>query len=104
MTPFLIKVLPEILLGMRLTLAALTLAFLLRIILTWYPKINLNKGLWPLISWPTEPFLAITRKFVPTIGGVDVTPVIWVGLIMLFRELLVSQQGILSQILINSRL
>jgi YggT family protein len=37
------------------------------------------------------------------IGGVDVTPVIWVGLISLVRELLVGQQGLLSQILMNAQ-
>ena len=73
----------------------------MRIILTWYPQINLNKGLWPILTWPTEPFLRITRKFVAPIGGVDITPVIWVGLISLLRELVVGQQGILSQILIK---
>lgn len=30
--------------------------------------------------------LSLTRKVVAPIGGVDVTPVIWVGLISLFRE------------------
>ena len=69
--------------------------------MTWYPKVNLTKGFWPLIAWPTEPFLALTRRIVPPIGGVDVTPVIWVGLISLFRELVVGQQGVLSQILLR---
>ena len=62
----------------------------------------MTKGSWPLIAWPTEPVLALTRKVVAPIGGVDVTPVIWVGLISLFRELLVGQQGVLSQILLRS--
>ena len=84
-------------------LAALTLAFLMRIILTWYPKINIKSGILLIISWPTEPFLVFTRKIVKPIGGVDVTPVIWVGLISLFRELLVGQQGVLSQILTKSQ-
>ena len=100
---FLIEVLPTINLSLGLVLAGFTLAFLMRIILTWYPKINLNKGLWPLISWPTEPFLAFTRKFVDPIGGVDITPVIWVGLTSLLRELLVGQQGLLSQIVSKSQ-
>ena len=30
----------------------------------------------------------------------DVTPVIWVGLISLLRELLVGQQGLLTQVLL----
>ncbi len=85
-----------------LVLAIFILGFLLRIILTWYPQINLNKGFWPLIAWPTEPFLAFTRKFINPIGGVDITPVIWLGITSLFRELLVGQQGLLTQILRKS--
>ena len=84
-------------------MAAMTLAFLMRIILTWYPQVNLNKGLWPLLGWPTEPLLKITRKFVAPIGGVDITPVIWVAITSLLRELLVGQQGLLSQILLKSQ-
>jgi YggT family protein len=38
---------------------------------------------------------------VAPIGGVDVTPVIWVGLISLLRELLVGQQGLLTQVMLR---
>lgn len=102
MTPLLLQLLPAIHLALGLLLAALTLAFLLRIVLTWYPQLDLNRGFWPLIAWPTEPFLAATRKVVSPIGGVDVTPVIWVGLLSLVRELLVGQQGLLSQVLMRA--
>ena len=102
MTPLLLQLLPAIHLALGLLLAALTLAFLLRIVLTWYPQVDLNSGFWPLIAWPTEPFLTTTRKLVSPIGGVDVTPVIWVGLLSLVRELLVGQQGLLSQVLMRA--
>ncbi len=97
--PFFVKILPNIHLCLGLLLAVLTLFFLMRIVLSWYPNINLSTGLWPWVVVPTEPFLVITRRLVPPIGGVDVTPVIWVGLISLLRELIVGQQGVLSQIL-----
>lgn len=103
MTPLLLQVLPAIHLVLGLLLAALTLVFLLRIVLTWYPQVDLKQGAWPWIAWPTEPVLALTRKVVAPIGGVDVTPVIWVGLLSLLRELLVGQQGLLSQILMRSQ-
>ena len=103
MTPSLLQVLPVVHLVLGLLLAALTLAFLLRIVLTWYPQVDLKQGAWPLIAWPTEPVLALTRKVVAPIGGVDVTPVIWVGLLSLLRELLVGQQGLLSQVLMRSQ-
>lgn len=102
-TSALIQVLPIFHLFLGLLLSILTLVFLLRIVLTWYPKVNIKKGFWLLVTLPTEPALAMTRKFVAPIGGVDITPVIWVGLISLIRELVVGQQGVLSQMLIKSQ-
>ena len=102
-TPLLLQALPVIHLLLGLLLAAWTLAFLLRIVLTWYPQVDLSQGVWPLVAWPTEPVLSVSRRVFAPIGGVDVTPVIWVGLISLVRELLVGQQGLLSQILMHAQ-
>ena len=103
-TSVLILALPTFHLLLGLLLSVWTLAFLIRIILTWYPQVNLDKGFWILLGFPTEPILAMTRKLIAPIGGVDVTPVIWVGMISLTRELLVGQQGVLTQILLKSQL
>ena len=97
--PLLIKSLPTLHFLMSFSIGALTLAFLLRIILTWYPKIDLKTSFWPIIFIPTEPVLIATRKIITPIGGVDVTPIIWVGLLSLFRELILGQQGLLTQII-----
>jgi YggT family protein len=85
-----------------LLLGAWTLLFLFRIVLTWYPQIDLTRGLMRLIGAPTEPLLAPTRRLIQPIGGVDVTPVVWVGLISLLRELLVGQQGLVTQLLLQA--
>ena len=77
-------------------LSYLTIVFLNRLILTWYPKIDLSKGFWLLISIPSSSILNLTRKFVPPIGGVDVGPVIWIGFISFLREILVGQQGLIK--------
>ena len=102
-TPLLLQALPVLHLLLGLLLAAWTLAFLLRIVLTWYPQVDLSQGVWPLVAMPTEPLLSVSRRVIAPIGGVDVTPVIWVGLISLVRELLVGQQGLLSQILMHAQ-
>ena len=86
----------DITLGLSLSL--LTLAFLLRLIMSWYPKIDTSKGLWIIVLLPTSSILKFTKKIVPPIGGVDVTPVIWIGIISLMREILVGQQGIIKLI------
>ena len=82
--------------ALGISLSYLTIVFLIRLILTWYPKINLNKGLWLFISIPSSFILNLTRKLIPPIGGVDVGPVIWIGLISFLREILVGQQGLIK--------
>jgi YggT family protein len=80
------------------------LLFLFRIVLTWYPQVDLSKGVMRVVGLPTEPLLAPTRRLIQPIGGVDVTPVVWVGLISLVRELLVGQQGLVTQLMHRSAL
>ena len=83
-------------LSLGVSLSYLTIVFLIRLILTWYPKIDLSKGLWLFISIPSSPILNLTRKLIPPIGGVDVSPVIWIGIISFLREILVGQQGLIK--------
>jgi YggT family protein len=97
--PELLRWLPGLHLALGAALSAWTLLFLFRIVLTWYPQLDLSKGALRLIGAPTEPLLAPTRRLIQPIGGVDVTPVVWVGLISLLRELVVGQQGLLTQLL-----
>ena len=68
-------------LSLGVSLSYLTIVFLIRLILTWYPKIDLSKGFWLFISIPSSYILNLTRKIIPPIGGVDVGPVIWIGVI-----------------------
>ncbi|NJK38796.1 MAG: YggT family protein [Oscillatoriales cyanobacterium RM1_1_9] len=81
-----------------ITLGLMTFLFIFRIVLTWYPQAEMSRFPFNLVVWPTEPFLAITRKLVPPLGGVDITPIIWVGICTLLREVLLSQQGLLRML------
>ena len=84
---------------LSLFFGAMTILFIFRIVLTWYPQVDLNRLPFNLIAWPTEPWLAPSRKIIPPIGGVDITPVIWVGILTLLREILLGQQGLLTMAL-----
>ncbi len=79
-----------------LSLGLMIFLFIFRIVLTWYPQLDLNRFPLNLIAWPTEPFLVPMRKIVPPIGGVDITPIIWVGIFSLLREFLLGQQGLIA--------
>eukprot|EP00882_Tetradesmus_deserticola_P009780 GHRQ01010332.1.p1 GENE.GHRQ01010332.1~~GHRQ01010332.1.p1 ORF type:complete len:230 (+),score=61.06 GHRQ01010332.1:69-692(+) len=72
-----------------------TLLYIIRIPMTWYPSIDGTKLPWLLAYAPTEPILKVTRNVIPLVGGVDVTPIVWVGLISFFNEILLGPQGIL---------
>ena len=77
-------------------LGLMILLFIFRIVLTWYPQVDPNKLPFNLVILPTEPFLSPLRKLVPPLGGVDITPIIWVGIFSLLREILLGQQGLLT--------
>ena len=89
-------------LTLGILLSFLTLVFLIRLILTWYPKVDLNNGFWLLIAIPTSYILNFTKKLIPPIGGVDVGPIIWIGIISFLREILVGQQGLIKLAILKS--
>ncbi|XP_020579569.1 protein COFACTOR ASSEMBLY OF COMPLEX C SUBUNIT B CCB3, chloroplastic isoform X2 [Phalaenopsis equestris] len=76
-------------------LSSFGLLFVLRIVMSWYPKLPVGKLPYVIAYAPTEPFLVLTRKVIPPLGGVDVTPVVWFGLVSFLNEILVGPQGLL---------
>lgn len=79
-------------------LGLMTFLFIIRIVLTWYPQAELQRFPFNVVVLPTEPFLVPLRKLVPPIGGVDITPIIWVGICSFLREILLGQQGLLTML------
>ncbi|KAL8139901.1 hypothetical protein V2J09_005922 [Rumex salicifolius] len=76
-------------------LSAFSFLFIIRIVMSWYPKLPVSKFPYVLAYAPTEPILIPTRKVIPPLGGVDVTPVVWFGLLSFLNEILVGPQGLL---------
>jgi YggT family protein len=83
---------------MSILLAVMTFLFIFRIVLTWYPQVESSKFPFNLVIAPTEPFLSPSRKIIPPIGGVDITPIVWVAIVSLIREVLVGQQGLITML------
>ncbi|XP_004231525.1 protein COFACTOR ASSEMBLY OF COMPLEX C SUBUNIT B CCB3, chloroplastic isoform X1 [Solanum lycopersicum] len=76
-------------------LSAFAFLFILRIVMSWYPKLPVGKFPYVIAYAPTEPFLGATRKLIPPLAGVDVTPVVWFGLVSFLNEILLGPQGLL---------
>lgn len=75
--------------------SVMVIFMVLRIVLGWYPKKYSSRFPWSVICLLTEPLLVPVRKWIQPVGGVDISPVIWLFVFSLIRELLVGQQGIL---------
>ena len=73
-----------------------TLAFLMRTVLSWFPKYDLKAMPWVIIAVPTEPFLKATRALIPPVAGVDITPIVWVSILSFFSEIFTGPQGLLT--------
>lgn len=86
-------------LTLSLALGLYIFLFIFRIVLTWYPQVEGDKFPFNWIVIPTEPLLKPTRKVIPPIGGVDISPIVWVGVMSLIRELLLGQQGLITMAL-----
>ena len=72
------------------------LLMIARIVMTWYPEVKGTEGAWRFAYIPTEPILGPTRKIIPPLSGVDISPIVWVALLSLISEILTGPQGILS--------
>ncbi|KAH7420779.1 hypothetical protein KP509_13G022000 [Ceratopteris richardii] len=75
--------------------SSLNFLFIIRIVMSWYPQLPVDKFPYVIAFAPTEPVLEPTRKLIPPVGGVDVSPVIWVAIMSFLNEILLGQQGLL---------
>lgn len=64
-------------------------------IMVSYASVPVSRLPWVIAYLPTEPLLKPTRSLVPPVGGVDVSPIIWVGMISFMNEILLGKQGLL---------
>jgi YggT family protein len=85
--------------SLSILLGLMTFLFIFRIVLTWYPQVDLTKFPFNFVAVPTEPFLVPTRNLIQPIGGVDITPIVWVGIFSLAREILLGQQGLITMVM-----
>ena len=69
---------------------------LCRVVISWYPSAKLNEVPYSLAVWPTEPLLKLIRGSIPPAFGVDITPIVWLGIFTFSNEILLGQQGLLT--------
>lgn len=77
------------------TLNILSFAMLCRVVISWYPTTDVNSPPFNIVVWPTEPLLKLIRGAVPPAFGVDISPIVWLGVFTFLHEIFLGQQGLL---------
>mmetsp|Transcript_20118 Transcript_20118/g.24037 ORF Transcript_20118/g.24037 Transcript_20118/m.24037 type:complete len:175 (+) Transcript_20118:88-612(+) len=77
-------------------LSIFSFAMLCRVVISWYPSAKLNELPFSIAVWPTEPLLKLIRGSIPPAFGVDITPIVWLGIFTFLSEILLGQQGLLT--------
>jgi YggT family protein len=60
----------------NLLLQALSWAIIIRVLLSWFPNINQSNPLVQLLRSVTDPILEPARRIIPTVGMVDISPLV----------------------------
>jgi uncharacterized protein YggT (Ycf19 family) len=58
-------------------------------------QVDVKKLPFSISYAPTEPILGPTRRLIPLVGGVDITPIIWFVFLGFTNKILIGLQGIL---------
>jgi YggT family protein len=64
------------------------LLLFVRILLTWFPTANWANQVTSFLSPITDPYLNIFRSFIPSFGGMDVSPIVAIFVLQIVAGLL----------------
>jgi len=64
-----------------------TYLLIIRVLLTWFPTINWYNQPFATLSQLTDPYLDLFRKFIPPLGGIDISPVLAILLLQVAASL-----------------
>ena len=73
---------------LNLLLTVLTVAILIRALLTWIPNLDPSNPLVRLLNQITDPLLQPARRLIPPMGGMDLSPIVVIVLLQLLQRLL----------------
>lgn len=59
----------------------------IRILLSWFPNVNMYEGPLSVIPQLTDPYLNVFRSFIPPLGGIDFSPIIAIFLLQFVAQL-----------------
>ncbi|MCD6291079.1 MAG: YggT family protein [Anaerolineae bacterium] len=68
----------------------LSWAIIIRVLLTWFPNIDPDNPLVQILRSITDPVLEPARRIVPSIGMIDISPIVVLIVLEVVRQVLIS--------------
>ncbi len=65
-------------------------AIIIRVLLSWFPNINPDNPLVQLLRSITDPILEPARRIIPSVGMLDISPIVVILLLEVIRNVVVS--------------
>lgn len=62
----------------------------IRILLSWFPNVDLYNPPFSILSQLTDPYLNVFRSFIPPLGGIDFSPIIAIFLLQIVASVVPS--------------
>lgn len=75
---------------LNLLITVLTVAILIRALLTWIPNLDTSNPLVRLLVQITDPILQPARRLIPPVGGMDLSPIVVILALQLLQRLLLQ--------------
>lgn len=68
----------------------LTIAIVIRSLMSWFPNVPRDNPLVVILMQITEPVLGPIRRFMPTMGGIDFSPLVAILLLQFIEQAAIS--------------
>ena len=75
---------------LNLLITVLTVAILIRALLSWIPNLDPSNPLVRLLNQITDPILQPARRLIPPVGGMDLSPIVVILALQLLQRLLLQ--------------
>ena len=72
------------------TLQIYSFVLIVRVLLTWFPNVDMGNPVLSTVSSITDPYLNAFRGLIPTLGGLDLSAILAFVALSLMQQLLVS--------------
>ena len=72
------------------TLSIYSLVLIVRVLLTWFPNVDMSNPVLSTVSSITDPYLNAFRGLIPPLGGLDLSAILAFIALSLMRQLLES--------------